>query len=293
MPESIFLENPESTNQIPNYPIECLHSINPIKDTTSLLHWHFCCEMVFVYRGRELVNIGGKTLVLNPGDIIYIHPQQVHEFVNGADCSEIVLLKFDTSLLLSQKVFDIEQDYWSPFLTESGYRCLTFKHALSDVQPYLDLLLSETETRSHGFQLRMRHAICMLMSVLCDTLTPFPSIVPGNMLSKKETKQFNMLLQYIATHFYEDSLIDTALEFCHLSYSNFAVKFKRLYGKTFTDYVNHVRISYAQHMLTNTNEPMAIISEACGYHDPCYFSRIFRKLTGTTPLSYRQAHTNK
>ena len=115
MPESIFLENPESTNQIPNYPIECYRSTNPVKGSTSLLHWHFCCEMVFVYEGQEIVNIGQKSLILNPGDIIYIHPQQVHEFVNGADSSTIVLLKFDTSLLLSQKSFDAEQEYWFPF----------------------------------------------------------------------------------------------------------------------------------------------------------------------------------
>ncbi len=293
MSELIYFENSTYTNQLPNYPLECFHSINPIQDSKSLLHWHFYCEMMFVYKGKEQVNIGGKNLTINSGDIIYIHPHLVHEIINVAELSEITILKFDTSLLFSQSQYEVEKQYWMPFLPESGFQCLTFENMVDEVKPLLDKLIEEEQSRFVGYEIRMRNLVCNILTILNDSLTRFGSQNSNNIISEKEQKQFNQMLQYIATHFYEEDLIQTALKICNLSYSNFAVKFKKMYGKTFSEHINSVRVYYAQQMLSGTDNSMSSISEACGYHDPCYFSRIFRKLTGITPLTYRQMYSNK
>ena len=87
--------------------------------------------------------------------------------------------------------------------------------------------------------------------------------------------------------------MEQALEICNLSYSNFAAKFKRMYGKTFTEYLNHIRIASARQMLLNSSDSVSLVSESCGYHDPGYFSRIFRRITGVSPLAYRTEGENR
>lgn len=287
MSNNVYLENPADTNQLPNYPIECFYNEVTPEMGSSLVHWHLFCEMICIHEGGIKVNVGDKSITLNAGDVIYVHPQQVHEAINyydGITC--MTLLKFDTSLLLSEQNLEAELSFLRPFLIQSGYKCLTFQNVIHKIEPLLKNLVLEETNRTFGFEFRMRTLICSLIASLSDELSAFP--INQKILTDQEQLYFTHLLQYISEHFGEDNLSEKALDICHLSYSNFAVKFKRLYGKTFSEYINHVRIAYAQQLLINTKDPVAEIGEKCGYHDAGYFSRIFSKLTGVSPLHFRQ-----
>ena len=286
MAHTVYMENIADTRQLPNYPIECYRSFNQTYMDKTLLHWHFCCEMILVHEGEQRVNIGDTSLTLKAGDMIYIHPRQVHEFINTSPKgSDLSLLKFDTSLLLSREPYDVEFQYFRPFLPESGYRCLTFSGAEKVMTDYTQKVIAEEQAGKFGFEVRMRNLICQLMAELADGVSPFP--VNSGCLSTREQEQFNYLLQYLSEHYAENGLMEQALNICSLSYSNFAAKFKRMYGKTFTEYLNHIRVASARQMLLNSSDSIALISGACGYHDPGYFSRIFRRITGVSPLTYR------
>ena len=56
---------------------------------------------------------------------------------------------------------------------------------------------------------------------------------------------------------------------------------------TFSNYLTHVRIDRAKHLLGHYNLKLDDIAARCGYHDTPYFWHVFKKLTKTTPLAYR------
>lgn len=146
MAHTVYMENIADTRQLPNYPIECYRSFNQTYMDKTLLHWHFCCEMILVHEGEQRVNIGDTSLTLKAGDMIYIHPRQVHEFINTSPKgSDLSLLKFDTSLLLSREPYDVELQYFRPFLPESGYRCLTFSGAEKVMTDYTQKVIAEEQ----------------------------------------------------------------------------------------------------------------------------------------------------
>ncbi len=58
-------------------------------------------------------------------------------------------------------------------------------------------------------------------------------------------------------------------------------------GMTFTYYLNQTRIRHAKEMLIHNSFSIQEISARCGYNDSSYFTRVFKKLTGTSPLKYR------
>lgn len=92
---------------LPNYPIECYRSDHWKYQEPSPLHWHFCCEMIVMHQGEERAQIGENSVTLEPGDAIYIHPRQVHEFIRTSPLrTELTLLKFDTDLLFSSKSYE-------------------------------------------------------------------------------------------------------------------------------------------------------------------------------------------
>ena len=47
----------------------------------------------------------------------------------------------------------------------------------------------------------------------------------------------------------------------------------------------------ARRLLRNTNLRIYEVSEACGYKNELYFSRVFVKENGLTPISYRRSFT--
>ena len=64
--------------------------------------------------------------------------------------------------------------------------------------------------------------------------------------------------------------------------------FSKEVGETLTDYVNTRRVKLAKHLLSTTSLQVQTIAQHCGFTDLHYFSRVFKKIAGTTPLSYRK-----
>lgn len=72
-----------------------------------------------------------------------------------------------------------------------------------------------------------------------------------------------------------------------LSSTQFTRRFHAAYGVPPIRYLNELRLAAAQRMLIDTDESVARISADCGYSSPFYFSRVFRKFMGQSPIGYR------
>ena len=61
-------------------------------------------------------------------------------------------------------------------------------------------------------------------------------------------------------------------------------------GLSPNDYMNNLRIEKAKKLLAYNKHELSVsdISEQCGFKDPFYFSRLFKKNTGETPSEYRK-----
>lgn len=55
-------------------------------------------------------------------------------------------------------------------------------------------------------------------------------------------------------------------------------------------YINQKRIERAQLALIATNRSIKRVAYEAGFQDANYFSRLFKKQTGVSPLAYRVSH---
>ena len=62
--------------------------------------------------------------------------------------------------------------------------------------------------------------------------------------------------------------------------------FSRHLGRSFTDHLTEYRIERAKQLLSEGHHSVKSISHMVGYHDPNYFSRLFKKQTGQSPTEY-------
>ncbi|SFM19732.1 two-component system, response regulator YesN [Gracilibacillus orientalis] len=97
-----------------------------------------------------------------------------------------------------------------------------------------------------------------------------------------------LLLDYIEDHYDSHLTLSTLADHFHFNPSYLSSYFSKHHQEGFSEYLNHVRIKNAMKMLEETDKPISTISEAVGYSDPSYFTKVFRKLTAKSPSTYRK-----
>ncbi|WP_134701260.1 helix-turn-helix domain-containing protein [Ammoniphilus sp. YIM 78166] len=93
---------------------------------------------------------------------------------------------------------------------------------------------------------------------------------------------------YIDDQYREEISMEQVAEYVSLSPYYFSKLFKVQIGETFIDYLTQLRIEEAKKLMLNPEYSLKEICYDVGYKDPNYFSRVFKKVTGTTPKEYRQ-----
>jgi two-component system, response regulator YesN len=94
--------------------------------------------------------------------------------------------------------------------------------------------------------------------------------------------------KYVAEHYAEDLNLGGVAASVRLSPSYFSAKFKRHAGMCFSEYLNQVRVEAAKRMLLEGSSMVYEVAERCGYRDSYYFNRVFKRITGLSPGSYRE-----
>ncbi len=72
-----------------------------------------------------------------------------------------------------------------------------------------------------------------------------------------------------------------------MSVSHFSELFRRQTGRSPMAYFIELRVRQACRLLDTTDRPVKSVAAECGYRDPYYFSRVFKKVMGLSPEKYR------
>ena len=106
-----------------------------------------------------------------------------------------------------------------------------------------------------------------------------------------EKQQFEQNINtYILNHLTEDLSVDRLCEHLHLSRRKLYEYSEEFLHCSIAKYIKKMRLQHAQTLLTETNLPISIISEQCGFSDYNYFCRIFKQKNGMSARNYRAMH---
>ncbi len=106
--------------------------------------------------------------------------------------------------------------------------------------------------------------------------------------NKKDYDTVNLAYGYIVTHFKDDHItLEDISKHLNMSSATFCRYFKKHFHKTFTAFLNEVRIGHACKLLQDTEQNVAEIAYGSGYRQLTHFNRQFKRLMGRTPKQYR------
>lgn len=115
----------------------------------------------------------------------------------------------------------------------------------------------------------------------CDTQNPFSSGSGGD-------ERIDRAVAYMMKHFARDLDAAALARECNLSLSRFAHLFRQVTGTSPLRYLESLRIWKAQEMLIGSSKSVKEISQAVGFSDPLYFSKVFRRNLAAGPRAFRK-----
>lgn len=129
-------------------------------------------------------------------------------------------------------------------------------------------------------------SVVKLLSIFAQHL----SIVSNQVLVHQENSEPPVITrakEYILEHQGEDLSLGQVAKAVNTSTFYFCKMFKKVTGINFTDYLSRVRIERAKNLLLNPSLRISEIAFEVGFQSLTHFNRVFKKIIGQSPTSYR------
>ena len=111
-----------------------------------------------------------------------------------------------------------------------------------------------------------------------------------NSFNRSKNKSLDRTYEYVFKNFNKSICLNEVAEVACMNPSAFSRFFKRVNRKTFTRYVNEIRIGYACKLLIEHKINISTICYESGFNNISNFNRQFKKIKGISPTDYVRLH---
>ncbi|GAA0137677.1 response regulator transcription factor [Paenibacillus sp. YSY-4.3] len=124
-----------------------------------------------------------------------------------------------------------------------------------------------------------------LEAIMQQFLQDLRSILPG--ADQQQSQILQQIYAYVHDNYANEISLSEMADSLHLNYSYLSSYFKQRTRENLTSYINRVRTDKAKELLLDHRLSVSEISRLTGFSDHNYFSKVFKKMTGMTPVEYR------
>ena len=108
-----------------------------------------------------------------------------------------------------------------------------------------------------------------------------------NGINSTGNDRFKKMLLYLQENHSAELCLDDIAAHIGLSRSECCRYFKKKSGQTISDYLRQYRIHRSLELLAGSDASISQIAQRCGFSNQSYYTKEFRRVTGTTPKQYR------
>jgi len=106
--------------------------------------------------------------------------------------------------------------------------------------------------------------------------------------NRNQSELVRNVASYIRHHLSDAIKTEDISTSLFMSRSHLSTRFKSETGMNLTEYIHYIKISEAKHLLKHTDKSLLLISNYLGYSSQSHFTRSFKKMTGMSPMEYRE-----
>ncbi|MDN7242879.1 response regulator transcription factor [Planococcus sp. N028] len=121
-----------------------------------------------------------------------------------------------------------------------------------------------------------------------DFLEEVRAIILSHEEASDPSKNIDKILAYIEQHYTQPLRLSEIADHFHFNASYLSSYFSTHHKEGFSEYLNRVRIKKSMELLENSTVTISNISGMVGYSEHSYFCKVFKRITGMSPGTYRK-----
>jgi len=240
-------------------------------------NWHFALhvhqqdvELLYITGGRASLMVGTRQVAVEAGDILLIKPGTSHSTTSDPN---------DPSNIWSVSLSHVSEEMLAGFpavpWAKAGEHASFLQAAVLQLQIFSRQLVPATQ-------------------LACDYIGNSLLTLYGYLIVREEKESCETEDLALRVLVYLDQNYSQHIDLKYLerqfftSSGHISREFRKAYHISPINYLIDKRLSQAKWLLINTSDPIQDVSQAVGYDNVYYFSKLFLEKVGVNPFDYRQ-----
>jgi AraC family transcriptional activator of pobA len=239
--------------------------------------------LMLATHGRFRFNLDFQEIIVVAPALLLIFPGQVHytiELLEPEGCA----IGFDPSLIDHELQLIMEKELKGPVALDQREDLYHHLTTLTDLMAKLQL----AGLSRHG--IKAMHALLdTLLELIAEKITGH--LIPGGQTKISRGPMIEQAFNQLLKQHYKDwkQPAQYAAEL-HISVAHLYDTIKGITGSSVYAIIQQYAILEAKRLLFFTDLSAKEIGYEIGYNEPVYFGKLFKKITGLTPLQFRQQY---
>ena len=241
-------------------------------------HFHKNYELLAVIQGKCRCEIGGRSCLMEEGEVAFVQPFQIHGFC-ALPGSEVRRVSLHDHLIWSMASSLDEKKPEDPVFRPSPMVRLLFLEQM-------EALFGRDATCVRRIPERQRMMVKGCLYILGSEFLNSAVLVPSPSADALMTN----VVQYIAEHFKSNITLEDIARETGYSYHYLSRMFNKIFNINFKSMLNQYRMEYAYAMLQDTRLPIAQIAFESGFQSIRSFDHVCREIYQKSPKEMRRGH---
>ena len=269
----------------PDFPIIFHQETLNYEESGVLAHWHENIELLWFVDGRGAVVIDSVRVEAGPGDMVFINSNEPHDYHILAAPIELFCCTIGLPLFQGRYITGYESQF-SP-----GSSIAVFQNHVSgdeQINRYFLTMWEEGRTQEKGYEYAVKSNLYGILSLMVRHHIESTISNKQYLYKKRNLDSVNRVIQYIEGHYQTDISLNELADLLNVNRFYFCRFFKEVTGSTPIEYLNNYRTHQAVSLMRR--QPGYTITQVAtlvGYNDSSYFARVFKRVMGESPSTYK------
>lgn len=255
-------------------------------------HYHTELELVVIHKSTGTRFIGDSIEKFQEGDVILIGENLPHMWLNDA-----VYFKQDTKVEADALAIHFKEGFLGAIFQQTPEMqpiLQLFKKARQGIQ--FNALPNTVLDKIEGLrQLGAFERIIQFIEVLnvLAKHTSYKLLASNGFVTSfnaSKDEKLSKVYAFVYNNFKTPIGSKDVAEVIHMNHAAFSRYFKKTHRKTFTRYLNEIRIGYACKLLIEQSINIKTICYESGFNNISNFNRQFKLILGVSPSDYSKKH---
>lgn len=281
-----------STNSVDSF--SARRDIMP--DVNNLWHYHSALELIYIKKGRGTQFIGDSIKNFNDGDVVLLGSNLPHywrfdpEFFETTDGEpvDVYAVHFKEEFL-GKDFLNLPENQEIKRIFAQAKHGIKLEGAAKDkIAALMPQIIESTGTMRI---IRLLEVLTVIANCSEKNILVSLGFKPNFLENEKDRIQ--SIYNYTISNYKKKIELKEIAAVAKISPNSFCKFFKTKSRKTYTQFLNEIRVGQACKLLIENDLTVKEICYDCGFYNFTSFHKYFREITGKSPLKYQQAFSKQ